>query len=289
MNLISIQAPAVHFMGHSSPMAGPFRRTDDQETRWAKRISGMAFLRCLWYDKKGHITTEEFENLMCKNFTSSWGGRRKPPYAFTEQGIYLLMTVLRGELMEHCGTKAIETKRLRLRQLSVSDAEPMYRNWASDPEVTKFLTWPPHESVEGTKTLLAEWKKEYEKADYYQWGIERKSLGEVIGTISVVGMKESIEMAHIGYCIGRAFWHQGIMTEALGAVISFLFNEVKCNRIESRYDTNNPHSGEVMKKCGMQFEGIMRAADRNNQGICDVGQYAILRSDYLQLTCYEKA
>ena len=179
--------------------------------------------------------------------------------------------------MNHCGTKRIETKRLILRSLTVEDADAMFRNWASDPEVTKFLTWPPHESVEATRTLLSEWSKEYEKPDFYQWGIELKSLGEVIGTISVVGMREEIDMVHIGYCIGKAWWHQGMMTETLGAAITFLFNDVKCNRIESRYDTNNPHSGAVMKNCGMQFEGILRAADKNNQGICDVGQYAILR------------
>ena len=181
--------------------------------------------------------------------------------------------------MQHCGTKTIEAKRLILRRLREEDAEAMFRNWASDPEVTAFLTWPAHTSVEVTKGLLKSWVKEYEKNDYYQWGIELKSLGEVIGTISVVGMKESIEMMHIGYCIGRAWWHQGIMTEALDAIITYLFTEVQCNRIESRYDVRNPHSGDVMKKCGMTFEGIMRSADINNQGICDTGNYAILRSD----------
>ena len=185
--------------------------------------------------------------------------------------------------MNHCGTKTIETDRLLLRKLSVDDGSAMFRNWASDPEVTKFLTWPPHQSVEASRALLEDWSAQYENDNYYQWGIELKEIGEVIGTISVVSMREEIDMTHIGYCIGVAWWHQGIMTEALGAVITFLFNEVCCNRIESRYDTNNPHSGEVMKKCGMKFEGVMRAADRNNQGICDVGQYAILRKDFFDI------
>ena len=183
--------------------------------------------------------------------------------------------------MNHCGTKTIETDRLLLRKLSVNDAEAMFRNWASDPEVTKFLTWPPHESAEITKALLEEWSKEYEKDDYYQWGIELKSIGEVIGTISVVGKREEIDMVHIGYCIGQAWWHRGIMTEALRALINFFFTEVGCNRIESRHDTNNPHSGEVMKKCGMKREGTKRDADINNQGVCDVAEYAILKRDYL--------
>ena len=50
--------------------------------------------------------------------------------------------------MEHKGTVTLETPRLILRRLTLADAEPMYRNWASDPEVTKFLTWPTHSSVE---------------------------------------------------------------------------------------------------------------------------------------------
>ncbi len=49
-------------------------------------------------DFRFQLTNEEFQNLMCKNFTSSWGGTRKLPYAFTEQGIYMLMTVLKGDL-----------------------------------------------------------------------------------------------------------------------------------------------------------------------------------------------
>lgn len=116
-------------------------------------------------------------------------------------------------------------------------------------------------------------------ANYYQWMIELKELGEVIGSISGVDMKESIASVEIGYCIGRAWWHRGLMTEALGAVIDYFLDQVGANRVEARHDPNNPNSGGVMRKCGMQYEGTSRQADRNNQGICDVARYAILRSD----------
>ena len=56
--------------------------------------------------------------------------------------------------MKHLGTKTIETRRLVLRRFTLSDAEPMYRNWASDPEVTRYLLWPAHESEEETKGIL---------------------------------------------------------------------------------------------------------------------------------------
>ena len=60
---------------------------------------------------------------------------------------------------------------------------------------------------------------------------------------------------------------QGYTSEALGAVINFLFDEVGLNRIAARHDVNNSHSGGVMKKCGMQFEGIMREGAKNNAGL----------------------
>ena len=179
--------------------------------------------------------------------------------------------------MEHKGTQLIETPRLILRMAQMTDAEPMFRNWASDPEVTKFLTWPTYQSIDSAYYILDLWTKSYEKRDFYQWMIVLKEIDEPIGSISVVHLREDIAEAEIGYCIGRAWWHKGIMTEALQAVIEFLFKEVGINRIEAKHDVRNPHSGGVMKKCAMEFEGTSRAADRNNQGLCDVSRYAIIR------------
>ena len=88
--------------------------------------------------------------------------------------------------MNHKGTKTIETKRLILRPFRESDAEPMFRNWASNPEVTKFLTWPTHETVESSKGIVGLWVNEYEIPKNYQWVIELKEIREPIGSISAV-------------------------------------------------------------------------------------------------------
>ena len=183
-------------------------------------------------------------------------------------------------MLTHKGTQSIETERLVLRRAVCEDAQPMFRNWASDPEVTKFLTWPTHEAVEVTQAVLSEWIQGYEKNDYYQWMIELKEIGEPIGTISVVRQKTCVEEAEIGYCIGSRWWHKGYMTEALTAVIEYLFTEVGMNRVSARHDPNNPHSGSVMRKCGMKYEGTTRASDRNNQGLCDAAHHAILRAEF---------
>jgi ribosomal-protein-alanine N-acetyltransferase len=156
----------------------------------------------------------------------------------------------------------------------------MFRNWASDPEVTKYLTWPAHGSMAISEMVIDSWLGEYEKDSYYQWMIVPKELGEPIGSISVVRQNEQIEEAEIGYCIGSRWWHRGIVSEALTAVMGYLFEEVGMNRVAARHDPNNPNSGRVMRKCGMIYEGTARSADRNNQGVCDAAHYAILRSDW---------
>ena len=182
--------------------------------------------------------------------------------------------------MKHCGTQTIETNRLILRRFELTDAQAMYRNWASDPEVTKYLTWPTHPSVEITAMVLGEWVKAYEQADCYQWAIVLKEMDEPVGTISVVDKNEHLNIVHIGYCIGSKWWHQGITSEAFSAIIPFLFEEVGANRIESQHDPNNPHSGNVMKKCGLVYEGTLRQADFSNKGIVDACMYSLLKEEW---------
>lgn len=183
--------------------------------------------------------------------------------------------------MKHLGTQRLETDRLILRALRESDAQAMYQNWANSTEVTQFLTWPPHENVEVTQKLLALWVPQYEQLDFYQWAIVLKTASdEPIGTISVVDADDRIEKMEIGYCLGQDFWQQGIMSEALAAVVRFLFENVGVNRLESRHDVLNPGSGAVLQKGGFLYEGTRRAAELNNQGVCDTCVYGLLQSDY---------
>jgi [ribosomal protein S5]-alanine N-acetyltransferase len=184
--------------------------------------------------------------------------------------------------MKPQGTKRLETDRLILRRFVIEDAEDMYQNWTSDPEVTKYLTWPTHSSLDVTKAVLEDWLPKYEDDNYYNWAIEYKETGKVIGSISVVKLNDIVDSADIGYCMSRALWGNGIMPEALTAVINFLFDEVGLNRIAAYHDANNPKSGRVMDKAGMKLEGVWRQAGKNNQGICDEVWHSIIRSDRLK-------
>lgn len=183
--------------------------------------------------------------------------------------------------MNHLGTVFLETEQLMLRPFKESDIDDMYNNWARNDNVTKYLTWPTHESKEVTKMIVDLWVSKNEEPQNYQWCIEYKENKQAIGSFGVVRMDETLNAVEIGYCIGESYWHKGIASEAFKAVIKFLFEEVGCNRIFARHDINNLNSGKVMQKSGLQYEGTLIEAGRNNTGVCDVVVYGITRKMYL--------
>lgn len=182
--------------------------------------------------------------------------------------------------MEHKGTVYIETERLILRKFNLDDTEHAFRNWTNDDRVTEFLRWVTHENISVTEAILKEWIESYKDKSFYQWAIVLKETKEPIGTISVVDMDEKTDKVHIGYCIGSKWWHKGYTSESFGAIIPFLLQEVKVQRIESQHDPNNPNSGKVMEKCGLKYEGTLRKADWSNRGIVDACMYGLLAEDY---------
>jgi len=185
--------------------------------------------------------------------------------------------------MNHQGTKRLESERLILRRFTLEDAEGFYHNVTSDSEVNKFLTWPLDDSVEDTKKLLAGWAERYDNPERYCWVIVLKDTDTVIGTIAAPTVKNRIDAVEVTYCIGSRWWGQGIVPEALQEVMRYMFEEVQVNRIEAGFDSNNPNSGRVMEKVGMQREGFLRQAGRNNQGLFDLVFYGILKEDWLGL------
>ncbi len=181
--------------------------------------------------------------------------------------------------MTHKGTQTITTERLKLRRFTVEDARDMYDNWASDPRVTKFLSWEPHASPEATAALLQDWVNGYEKANCYNWVMVYE--GQCIGSISVVRYSDKHEYAELGYCMGYDYWNKGLMTEAAKAVIAFLFEEVGCHRVVIRHAVKNPASGRVAQKCGLTYEGTERGVFKNREGeFLDIAFYAILREEF---------
>jgi len=182
--------------------------------------------------------------------------------------------------MEHLGTKELETKRLILRRFLLNDTENMFKNWANDDEVTKYLSWSSHSDKNVTSYILEQWISNYKNKDYYNWAIVLKEIDEPIGSISVLKHSDDIKMVHLGYCIGKNWWNKGIVSEALNSIIKFFFEEVGTNRIEARIDIDNVNSRKVLEKCRMKYEGLKRQANKNKYGIRDIIEYGIIAEDY---------
>ncbi|HHX70146.1 MAG TPA: GNAT family N-acetyltransferase [Gallicola sp.] len=184
--------------------------------------------------------------------------------------------------MNNIGTVMLETKRLILRKISLKDIPFAYKNWVADEEVTKFITWKKHKDVGETKDLLEFWINKYKFKNTYRWIIELKEMGEPIGIIDVVSLDEKLNMAVIGYAIGKTWWNKGIVTEAFSRIIKFLFESVKLNRVEAIHMTSNIASGKVMEKCGLKYEGTNRQRLKNKEELVDVSIYGILAEDYFK-------
>lgn len=175
----------------------------------------------------------------------------------------------------------IETERLRLRKLTMRDAQDIY-TYSQDPLVAKYVLWDAMVSLAEAKNYIRYMLRKYRLGEPASWGIEWKATGQIIGTIGFMWIQKDNASAEAGYSLNRQFWNKGIMTEALGGLIDYGFRVMNLNRIEAQHETENPASGAVMRKCGMVKEGTLRQRMMNKGKFVDVDLYAILRRDYLK-------
>lgn len=120
-------------------------------------------------------------------------------------------------------TKTIQTNRLILRKFTITDADDMYNNWASDTECCKYLAWNVHKNIDETKALLEAWIKAYDEG-YYNWVVEIKNTHEIIGSISVMTALEKHSTCELGYCYGSKYWGNGY---AMDVMQMDAFEEIK--------------------------------------------------------------
>ncbi|MBQ8292605.1 MAG: GNAT family N-acetyltransferase [Bacilli bacterium] len=179
----------------------------------------------------------------------------------------------------------IQTKRLVLRPLILDDAEAMYKNWASDSRVTKYMTWDVHQNVEVTKEIIKIWMNEFNNSPNITFGIEYLENHNLIGTISFFKVDLSFKETEVGYCIAYDYWNKGIMTEALKAVLKFGFQTLGFEKINACHDSENPASGKVMMKAGMKYvSSSERIISKNIQLI----NYSLTKEEWLEDLGYEK-
>lgn len=178
-------------------------------------------------------------------------------------------------MLIHRGTQEIRTERLILRRFKIEDYKDMF-TWASNPQVTKYLSYKPHKTPNDSKELLSQWVKYYKSKRTYNWAIEYN--GKAIGSISVVSKHRS--ECHLGWQIDSLYWNKGIMTEAAKAVLDYLFN-AGFKKVAAAHDTENIGSGRVMQKIGMtKYCTVPNAVLDKDDRIYERDCYEISKSDW---------
>ncbi|MBI5030271.1 MAG: GNAT family N-acetyltransferase [Chloroflexi bacterium] len=148
---------------------------------------------------------------------------------------------------------AIETERLILRAPIPADAQSIFNAYAQDPEVTRYLTWQPHQSVADAERVIANSIAAWEQGTSFPYVIKLNDSGQVIGMIRVNIDRFKVEL---GYVLARAYWRKGYMTEAVRGVIDWAFTQPHIYRVAAVCDVENAASARVMEKAGMKREGV---------------------------------
>ncbi len=172
----------------------------------------------------------------------------------------------------------LETPRLRIRKLGIGDAEDIYA-FSRDPEVSRYVLWDTHRSIADSRAMVRGALRSYRLGEPASLAIEHRQSGKVIGTIGFVWIDDEHNCGEIGYSLAREMWGQGLMTEALRAMLEFAFARLHLNRVEALFDVRNRASGRVMEKCGLRREGCLRRRYYNKGEYIDVEIYAILAAD----------
>ena len=146
----------------------------------------------------------------------------------------------------------LETERLILRPLTVADAEHIFTTWTSDPQVTRYMIYPTHASVEVTRSWLADVEKNRDSEEEVDLGFELKATGKLIGSGGAY-YKADKKAYSIGYNIARDYWGNGYATEAMTAIMQYLIKEKGAKRFISEHAVDNLASGRVMEKLGLKY------------------------------------
>ena len=150
----------------------------------------------------------------------------------------------------------LSTPRLRLRKPRLEDAGPVFRAYASDEEVVRFLSWRAHASEEVTLAFLRSSLEDWSKGRGYPYMIEVKD--DPAGPVGCIHLHDRRHFVAFGYVLARSCWGRGYVTEALSALVAWSLEQPQIWRASAFCDVDNHASARVMEKAGLTFEGILR-------------------------------
>jgi RimJ/RimL family protein N-acetyltransferase len=174
---------------------------------------------------------------------------------------------------------ALTSQRLRLRQIRPDDADAFFAT-ASDEETMRFIGHEPHRTIEDTHAYIQQQLARYAERSAIRWCITLGDDDRVIGSCSLHHFDDGYHRAEVGYQLNRAFWGQGIMPEAVSAVLTYGFTKLDLNRIEAIIDIANKRSKNLLLKLGFQYEGNLRQRFVFRGGFEDEHYFGLLHDEW---------
>jgi [ribosomal protein S5]-alanine N-acetyltransferase len=151
----------------------------------------------------------------------------------------------------------IATERLALRWLTEDDIPALFAVF-SHPEVMRYWSTPPMKDVGEARALLERIHESFRLKTLFEWGIALGMEGRVIGTCTLFRLDEQNRRAELGYALAREYWGQGLMSEALTALLEHAFSALDLHRIEADVDPRNAPSVRILERLGFEREGLFR-------------------------------
>ena len=175
----------------------------------------------------------------------------------------------------------VETERLILRKLEQRDAPLYFERISSREAVAKTMLWEPHQHPDETEALVARCVQWYADPTFCRWAIALKSDDTIIGVADLLRFTED-HGCSFAYMIGEEFWGQGYATEALRAIFAYGFDHLGLEQIEADHFSDNPASGRVMQKLGMQHIGTKRHAYEKHGIPKDAEEYRLTKEQFIR-------
>jgi ribosomal-protein-alanine N-acetyltransferase len=146
--------------------------------------------------------------------------------------------------------KVMTGKRVVLRAPRLADADELFAAVASDPAVTRYMSWTPHPSVVETRRVITEL---FNTGGEQTWLIELRETGEIIGTCGFRPVTR--HSRDFGYCLGSRWWGRGLMPEVVNLLIAEMESDPAVYRISAYCHVDNARSARVLEKAGLSLEG----------------------------------
>jgi RimJ/RimL family protein N-acetyltransferase len=151
----------------------------------------------------------------------------------------------------------VDAPRVRLRHLVESDLDGLFSIF-SDPEMMRYWSSPAMQDRAEAEALLARIQRQFAERTGFQWGVERKEDGRLLGTCTIFHIHVKNRCGELGYALKSEHWKKGYMGEALTSLLDFAFGPMNMRRLEADVDPRNAASLGILRKLGFQHEGLLR-------------------------------